>query len=274
MKTGAAVLPSPLSRPSKTELAGWTKLDTGKGRRRAGMFIAEGQKVVSELLNSPRHTAALLCLGEKERIWKPLAVRYLAGSSGMERLYLLDGGEWKRLSQDRESEGVMALVRIDLLRSWRDLLIHESGNILLLDRINNPNNLGAILRTAHWFGFKTVFLSAAAVDWTHPKVVRSSMGSLFHLNIAADLDFTKVLPEVSRVCLLVGSDVRQGVGPHRTDRRTALLLGSETHGLPEDFLSWVAERWHIPGAGEAESLSLPQAAAVMMYEIGKERGNS
>ncbi|MDI9571205.1 MAG: RNA methyltransferase [Pseudomonadota bacterium] len=236
------------------------------------MFIAEGRKVVSELLKSPCETAALLCLEEKERAWKPLAARYLSGSRGTGKLYLLDGGEWKRLSQDRESEGVMALARIGPRPSWRDLLCQDEGDILLLDRINNPNNLGAILRTAHWFGFKTVFLSAAAVDWTHPKVARSSMGSLFHLNIAAAVDFAVALPEVSRRRLLVGGDVRRGVNPHPTARRAALLLGSETHGLPEDLLAWVAERWHIPGAGGAESLSLPQAAAIMMYEIGRERG--
>jgi len=93
------------------------------------------------------------------------------------------------------------------------------------------------------------------------------MGSLFHLAIAAGIDFRALLPEVRRCCLLIGSDVRTGRPPRHPGRRTALLLGSESHGLPEEYLEVVDERWHIPGAGEAESLSVPQAAAIMMYEI-------
>jgi TrmH family RNA methyltransferase len=258
-------------RPSKNELANWARLELGKGRRQAGMFIAEGRKVVAELLNSPWQTAALLCRHGKEGVWESLVDKYLTRRQGEGKVYLLEAGDWKRLSQDREPEGIMALVRERPLPSWRDLLELASGDVLLLDRINNPNNLGAILRTAHWFGFKTVFLSAAAVDWTNPKVVRSSMGSIFHLNIADRLDFSSLLPEICRFCLLVGSDVRGGIRPRQTGVRTALLLGSESHGLTEELLACVAERWHIPGAGEAESLSLPQAAAIMMYEIGKER---
>ena len=140
------------------------------------------------------------------------------------------------------------------------------GPLLLLDRINNPNNLGALLRTALWFGFRTVLIGAGSADWTQPKVVRTSMGSLFHLNVTADLDFTAVLPELRKRFRIVGSDVRRGTPPHPCPRRTALLLGNESHGLPAVLLDRTDERWRIPGAGGAESLSLPQAAAILMYE--------
>jgi len=107
------------------------------------------------------------------------------------------------------------------------------------------------------------------VDWTHPKVVRTSMGSLFHLEIFDNLNFREILPVVRTTHLLVGSDAHNGAPPHRQSKRTALLLGSESHGVPDEFLETIDERWHIPGAGRAESLSLPQAAAVMMYELTK-----
>lgn len=254
-------------RPSRAAVKQWGKLLQGKYRQREGMFIAEGRKVVCELLRSNWRPAALFLEEGKEDDWKLPAASRPGGVKEEIKTYVLTPEEWRRLSQDRESEGIMALVRLGRQPEWLDLLHHGAGNILLLDRINNPNNLGAILRTAHWFGFSTVLLSAAAVDWTHPKTVRSSMGSVFHLALAAGLDFRVLLPEVRRCCLLIGSDVRDGVPPHHPGRRTALLLGSESHGLPEDYLENVDERWHIPGAGEAESLSVPQAAAIMMYEI-------
>jgi TrmH family RNA methyltransferase len=92
------------------------------------------------------------------------------------------------------------------------------------------------------------------------------MGSLFHLTVIGDLDFNRMLAGVRGRFRIVGSDVREGVPPHPCGPATALLMGSESHGLPEELLVQAQERWRIPGGEGAESLSLPQAAAIMMYE--------
>ncbi len=132
--------------------------------------------------------------------------------------------------------------------------------------MNNPNNLGAVLRTADWFGFRTVLISAGSCEATNPKVVRTSMGSLFHLTLFEGVDFERLLPGLRGRFRIVGSDVREGVPPHPCAAGTALLMGSESHGLPAPLLALTDEKWRIPGGGGAESLSLPQAAAIMMYE--------
>jgi TrmH family RNA methyltransferase len=147
-----------------------------------------------------------------------------------------------------------------------DRLADGPGPLLLLHGVNNPNNLGALLRTAHWFGFRTVLLSAGSCEAANPKAVRTSMGSLFHLTVAEGLDFEELLPRLHGRFLIVGSEVREGVPPHPCPPATALLLGSESHGLPESLLAGTDERWLIFGGGGAESLSLPQAAAILMYE--------
>jgi TrmH family RNA methyltransferase len=141
-----------------------------------------------------------------------------------------------------------------------------SGPLLLLHQVNNPNNLGALLRTAHWFGFRMVLTSLDSCEATNPKAIRASMGSLFHLTLIEEVDFRLLIPRLRDNFRVVGSDVRQGVAPHPCGPATALLLGSESQGLPEELLGLADERWSIPGAGGAESLSLPQAAAIMMYE--------
>jgi RNA methyltransferase, TrmH family len=151
-------------------------------------------------------------------------------------------------------------------------LTTETGPLLLLHQVNNPNNLGALLRTAHWFGFRTVLLSEGSCEATNPKVIRTSMGSLFHLTVIGDLVFDDILAEIRGRFRIVGSEVREGVAPHPCGPATALLLGSESHGLPEELLAETDERWRIPGAGGAESLSLPQAAAIMMYECVRKTG--
>ena len=87
----------------------------------------------------------------------------------------------------------MALVAIPQQPSETDYSALDSGNILILHEISNPGNLGALLRSALWFGFDNIILSTGSVEYTHPKVVRTSMGSLFHLNIVADVPPDKIL---------------------------------------------------------------------------------
>jgi TrmH family RNA methyltransferase len=272
----------PPRKPSKSELARWQKLSMSKYRQRERLFLAEGCKVIGDLQKSRWQIEALLGMDGKDHIYSrflgnpsvyPDNGKAIPGGGTAEGKaiprYILSEKEWRKLSQDQAPEGVMAVVKMPAPGNWLVRLQETPGNVLLIDGINNPNNLGAIMRTAHWFGFAMVFLSTGAVDWTHPKVVRTSMGSLFHLEIFNNLEFREILPIVRTTHLLIGSDVRHGVAPHRQKERTALLLGSESHGVPEEILETIDEQWHIAGAGRAESLSLPQAAAIMMYELTK-----
>jgi TrmH family RNA methyltransferase len=247
--------------PSKLQLKQWRKLSMAKCRRQEGLFLAEGGKVVGELLRSGRALEALLIREEDLGRW----VALLAGAPMGVGIYGLSAREWATLSQDAAPEGVMA-VAVAMPSPDPARLPAERGPLLLLYRVNNPNNLGALLRTADWFGFRTVLLSAGSVEATNPKVVRASMGSLFHLMVVGGIDFGQFLPKLRGRFRVVGSDVGDGISPHPCSARTALVMGSESHGLPAALLAMTDERWRIPGGGEAESLSLPQAAAIMMYE--------
>jgi TrmH family RNA methyltransferase len=253
-----------MTQPYKAQLKRWGKLTIEKYRRREGLFLAEGGKVVGELLRSGRRVEALLVCEENTGQWETL----LAGAPVGIGIYRLTAREWAALSQDQTPEGVMAVAAmappIDTAR-----LSDGPGPLLLLHEVSNPNNLGALLRTAHWFGFRTVILSTGSVEATNPKVVRTSMGSLFHLTVVEEVDFEQILRALRGRFRVVGSEVREGIPPHPCPSATALLLGSESHGLPEGLLALTDERWLIFGGGGAESLSLPQAAAIMMYECVK-----
>ncbi|MBU1964795.1 MAG: RNA methyltransferase [Proteobacteria bacterium] len=254
-----------IGKPTKSQLRGWERLTMEKYRRREGLCLAEGGKVVGELLRSFWKTAALLISAEKSGRREEILAGVLSGIP----IYRLTDREWATLSQDPSPEGVMAVAAVPPPAELA-CRFDEGGPLLLLHQVNNPNNLGALLRTAHWFGFRTVLLSEGSCEATNPKVVRTSMGSLFHLTVVGDLHFAGILSEIRGRFRVVGSEVREGVAPHPCGPATALLMGSESHGLPEELLAMTDERWRIPGAGEAESLSLPQAAAIMMYECAKE----
>lgn len=254
-----------LLKPSKGQLKFLSGLDQAKIRRREGRFLAEGVKIVQEALRSAWEIEYFLVRSDKEDLWKALR-----SEMARKEIYELTESEWKRISQDKESEGVAALMRMPRVRSCQEILPESEKRLLLLYQVGNPANLGAILRSAHWFGIKTVILSEGSVDFTHPKVIRSSMGSFFHLEIIDRVDFAVCLPEIRKCYALAGTTVRGGITPHPvTDKTSAILLGSESHGLPEELLGQTGEQWCIPRLGDAESLSLPQAAAIILYEWTK-----
>jgi RNA methyltransferase, TrmH family len=251
--------------PSQAQIKKWTRLTDNKFRREEGLFLAEGVKVVAELLSSRWQIEAILLLPEKRKYWEKIITKV---PSYIPR-YELGRAQWQKISQDKEPEGIMALVAIPREPALVDYLTAASDNILILHEINNPDNLGALTRSALWFGFNNIILSTGSAEYTHHKTVRASMGSLFHLNLLSNIDLKKVLPEIKKSYYLIGSSVRNGKAPHSQQKKAALLLGSESHGVPDDLLEKADELWNIPGSGQAESLSLPQAAAIMMYECAK-----
>lgn len=256
-------MPTDLAPASQNQLKKWTRLLQGKFRQEDGQFMAEGVKVVEELLQSDWALAAIVVLPEKMPYWEKLRF------PDRIPVYQLSRSDFKKLSQDKEPEGILAIVNSKDQPPAASLLKSPVGHILVAFEIANPQNLGALLRTARWFGFQGIVLSRNCVDWTHPKAIRASMGAAFHLAIWSNVDLPTFLPEIKATYRLIGSDVRSGNAPHPSTKNAALLLGGESHGLPEHILRLADERWRIQGDAHAESLSLPQAAAIMMYEMSK-----
>jgi TrmH family RNA methyltransferase len=250
---------------SQTQLKRWAGLADAKARQGEGLFLAEGVKVVEELLASDWQIKALLIMPEK--------IKYLEGLALPDAkdipIYQLTRSQWQKIGQDREPEGIMAVAAMKQAPDFSSWLAKTSGNILILHEVNNPRNLGALARSARWFGFDGIILSVNSADYTNPKAVRASMGSIFHLSIIPDIVLTSALPEIKKHFFVVGSDVREGLLPHPVKKKAALLLGNESHGLPEAILRMADEKWSIPGSGKADSLSLAQAAAILMYECVK-----
>ncbi|NPU83386.1 MAG: RNA methyltransferase [Syntrophaceae bacterium] len=250
----------PYPAPSRSEIQSWRKLRLEKYRRREGLFLAEGVKVVRELERSARSVSAVLVRRDRGESW-PSLMDSLAERAPV---YAVREEDWKGLSQDVQPEGIIAVVPVAEREEPAVVLSRKTGPVLCLHEVNNPNNLGALIRTAHWFGIGTILLDPGTVSPTNPKAVRASMGSLFHLNILEDVDLREAIPVLKKHGPVAAAVAAGGMPPH-AGGASAILLGSESHGLPEDLLALADERWTIPGKGDAESLSLPQAAAILMY---------
>lgn len=251
-----------LEKPSSSRRKLWGQLTCGKYRRKEGLFLAEGFKVVTELFRSRWRAESLLIREDRADHYR----QFIASLPTTVSSYAVTPRDWERLSQDKNSEGIMAVVVDRPSRNQGQDFTDRRGQVLFLDRISNPGNLGAIIRSAHWFGIRELAISSGSVDYTNPKVVRTSMGSLFHLNISADVAALDYLARLRKDYLLVATLSRGGINPRPCRQPTVLIMGNESHGLPEEILAMAEERWTLPGCGEAESLSLPQAAAIVMYE--------
>jgi TrmH family RNA methyltransferase len=247
-----------LRAPSPAERRLWRSLVKSQERRLSGLFLAEGFKVVRELLHSSWTTLSLLLPSELLREHREFLEALPPGLPA----YSLPERDWRQISQDKSPEGVIAVVRNRVAGARPE----AGGHVLLLCGISNPGNLGAIMRTAHWFGVGHLALTLGSVDYTNPKVVRSSMGSLFHLEITADLEAGEYLRRMQATHRLIAASPAGGRAPYSPKEPTLLIMGSESHGLPPEIPALAQESWTIPGGG-AESLSLPQAAAILLYEL-------
>ena len=144
------------------------------------------------------------------------------------------------------------------------------GPIVCLAGVKDPGNLGTIIRTADWFGIKNILLSEQCVDVYNPKVVRSTMGSIFHTavfrsnNIEKDLQVLKKNSEYKIYSLdLAGENINK----MKASNNIIYLFGSESHGVMTGLEKLIDKRYTIPKKGEAESLNLGVAVGVLLSKI-------
>jgi len=251
---------------SQNQLKKWARLADAKVRREEGLFIAEGVKVVGELLESGRPLEALLVMPEKKPHWE----RAIASAGDEIPVYRTGRREYKKLSQDKEPEGLLAVVKKEAPMPLADFLSQTAGSILILDAINNPSNLGALARSASWFGFGGIVIGSDSVDWTNPRAVRASMGVVFHRPVvsAPFADFLSWARAGSYQ--LIGTSARGQTDYRRVERYVTplvLLLGTEREGLTASQMAACDALVRLPMHGRVTSLNLAIAAGVMLYTI-------
>ncbi len=194
----------------------------------------------------------------------PTDLKRKAGRAGR----LLPAELFKELSSTETSQGVITLVR---LPEWSQEQVFEAdGPVVVLDGLQDPGNVGTIVRTAEAFGAAGVVFSSGSSRPYHPKTLRASAGSLFRLPFVS-LSPAQAIEASNRVGRrLVAASSRSGVAVAGFEwDQTSVVIGSEAHGVREEYRS-AAEAVHMQIAG-AESLNAAVAAAVVLYEARRSR---
>ena len=144
-----------------------------------------------------------------------------------------------------------------------------SNKVLMLDNIQDPGNLGTILRSALAFGFDTVILSSDTVDVYNSKVLRATQGTVFNLNIIVN-DLEEEINKLKNSGYKVlGTDVSSGTSAEefKSDNKIALIMGNEGNGVRESILDLCDDYLHIETSNKVESLNVAIATSILLYEL-------
>lgn len=247
---------------SKRIISEIRELHLDKNRKEQQLFIAEGEKVVDELLRSGIKIK-LLAFTED---WKmPDEVNKRETEH-----YTVTENELLKISLQQKPNKVLAVAEIPAETPID--FSENNGLILLLDGIRDPGNLGTMIRTADWFGVKHICCSPDCVDAYNPKVVQSAMGSLFRVKLHYNDSANYIKNSKSGGYQLVGASADgTPYAQLKNSGKIMLVIGSESHGISEEILSSTDMKAAIPRAGgsHAESLNAGVAAAILLAHFSK-----
>jgi TrmH family RNA methyltransferase len=243
---------------SKATIKDIQSLQHKKFRDETHTFLAEGPKVVHELLQESAFECVAI-YGLKD--WVEKAIQE---STEFEKyMHIVSEIELSKLATYTTPNKVVAVFKKVTVVSNIDL---RNNITLVLDDIQDPGNLGTIIRTADWFGVKNIVCSLKTADAYNSKVVQSTMASLARVNIlyTDHIDWVKKNRSVKVLAtLLQGNALKNYKGLDEG----ILLIGNEANGLCEELQQLADEKITIPGFGKAESLNAAIATAIVLYEL-------
>ncbi|MCR1897762.1 RNA methyltransferase [Irregularibacter muris] len=246
----------------------WKKLHQRKHRDHKKMFLLEGIKLIREAIEWGETVEAVLFT---EKLFEVNGgedlYNQLLGKNIL--MYELNNSLMEELSQLQNSQGIMAIMQ-KRNYSLEEIVSKKSNSMIILEEIQDPGNLGTIIRTADAAGFDGIILSEGCVDIYNEKVLRATMGSVFHIPIIVDAKLGQVIPElIIQEYQVIGTHLKSKTFYHEisfTNKR-ALIIGNEGHGMSDAIASLCTDLVKIPIKGKAESLNAAIAAGILMYKV-------
>jgi len=236
------------------------KLHQKKYRTEFGHFLVEGEHLVLELQKAALHNPLL----ERSELYVTNA--YEQWQSPF-KTHLISDRQMAQIADTKTPQGIVALVPMPA--AGAPVAAPVAGErAIYLHEIQDPGNLGTILRTLAWFGNFRCLLSPGSVDPYNPKVVRSSMGAIFHAPLELDVALDSLRTRFARIaCLDMRGEPVQTASFQAFD---CYLFGNEARGVPrEQLASLKAQPFTIPGCGAIESLNLAATVNMCAYELSR-----
>lgn len=231
----------------------WRKLKKKKERDHKGQFIIEGFHLIEEADKGD---------------WQIAEIIYQEGVDIQEEwhkypLYEVADHVMAAVSDTQTPQGIIAVVNKKMVKPG------ESKRLLLIDQVQDPGNLGTMIRTADAAGFDTVILGKGTVDIFNQKVLRATQGSIFHLHVY-ESELESEIIQLQEAGVTVWSTGLDHAVPYHElpiPERVAIIVGNEGAGVDPVLMNKASANVMIPIYGKAESLNVGIAAAILMYHV-------
>ncbi|GMB07387.1 23S rRNA methyltransferase [Thermolongibacillus altinsuensis] len=235
----------------------WKKLLTKKGREKTGLFLIEGFHLVEEALKSDVHIVELI-VDEGKEIPSSWNVDHIPMTFVTEEII-------QAISDTEAPQGIVAVCK-QLVHKPIDW---DRANVLMIDAVQDPGNIGTMIRTADAVGMDAVILGEGCADLYNPKVIRATQGSLFHLPVFKGNLQEWIEQLKSQNVPIYGTSLENGEDYRNVPPMEpfALLVGNEGSGVRKELLDMTTKNLYIPIYGRAESLNVAVATGILLYHL-------
>lgn len=241
---------------SQADIKVINSLKQRKARKKTGLFLVEGPKMVTELLNYPEFEIQFIAASKN----------WIASSSLKQDIPLkeITDKALQKLSNFSTANEVLAVVKMP---SYAHFAAKKEHLYIVLDGIQDPGNLGTIMRTAEWFGIKEIICSEDTVDCFNPKVVQATMGSLFRVQC----HYVELSSFLKLQSLPIYGTLLNGVNIYNQKLSASgfIVVGNESKGISEEIIPLITDPLYIPADkhSKAESLNASIATAIVCAEF-------
>lgn len=242
------------------------KLKEKKHRLERNEFLIEGFRFIEEALKSDFEVSKVFLSEEALKKWKTYNMEtYLKAST---KVYLVKHSILKQLCSTENPQGIAAVVKNKVFS-----IKNENGFYILIDKVQDPGNLGTIIRSAHASKALGIIVTKGTVDIYNEKTLRSTMGSVFNIPILQDDDLSIVDKLKNKGFKLVVSSLKDSKNFYEEDltQNIIIAVGNEGAGISEEILKMGDIKLKIPMPGGAESLNVAAAASIMMFEALRQK---
>lgn len=235
-------------------------LKAKKERDKTGLFILEGKRLVDEIPNSWEIKYLLKAESYSEDI-------------NFENVYTVKDSLFEKISETVNPQGILAICHIKEF-DVTNVDYSNSPFFVVLENVTDPGNMGTLIRTADAAGADGIFLSKGCVDIYNPKVIRATMGSIFHLPIYRNLNLMDLMEDFKNNNVKTLAAHLKGTStPYKVDMTTAcaVIIGNEANGLSDEISEMASDLVKIPMPGKAESMNAGIAGGILIYEAVRQR---
>ena len=234
-------------------------LNDKKFRNQYNQFIIEGDKMINEAIKEKISIEYIFV--EENYEWN---------NSGIDsnRIITVSSSVMEVISSLKNSPGVLAVAEKKTNKNIEEIDLKDEDLFLILDNVQDPGNIGTIIRTADSIGLKYIFIKEGSCDIYNPKVLRSTMGSIFRVECVTFNDSKVLIEKLKQNNIKVyATNLKTDKSIYDVDfKNSAIIVGNESNGVSEELLELADENIKIPMRGNAESLNVAIATSIILYE--------